>query len=336
MYRLFCGLALSLLLTGPVLFSSPAFAADAVDENAVSTQTDNVTLRDVADSQGLKRNGADSLRVSFKDEDKTAYLEGLKGESVLWRKAFTLPVEINPAKTDVMCTKGKLVILSQYPFSARFTNLTYSFDGNDLKLVSTNEGDPSQDIVERLVKLSASGSRAAFDKFIGEDHAMFYPGNYVTMGNVERILRGGHKAATAIGATNKEAALDRLAISLEAAAYLIGLSEGYAQDKDEPANWIDAFVSTSINVDAKIWAPVVNDYGYYLQKCGRHKEAIVAFQAVIKALPERTCAYLNLADSLYDSKSPKSARTNYLTYREQMEKNGKSGNVPARVLERIK
>lgn len=333
MYRLFCGLALSLLLNGPVLLAAPAFADD---KSTVSTEQENNTLRDVADSQGLKRNGADSLRVSFKDEDKTAYLEGLKGETVLWRKSFTLPVEINPAKTDVMCAKGKLVILSQYPFSARFANLTYSFDGNILNLVSTNEGDPSQDIVERLVKLSATGSRAAFDKYLGQEHAMFYPGSYVTIGNVERILQGGHKAATAIGASNKVAALDRLAISLEAAAYLIGLSESYADDKDEPGNWIDAFESTSLKIDAKIWAPVVNDYGYYLQKAGRHKEAIIAFQAVIKASPDRTCAYLNLADSLYATKSPQSARSNYLTYREQMEKNGQSGNVPFRVLERIK
>lgn len=313
---------------------APAFAADEAQK---TTEESNITLRDVADSAGLKRNGADALRVSFMDENKTAYLEGLKGENVIWRKPFTLPLEINPAKTDVMCAKGKLVILSQYPFSARFANLTYTFDGNALKLVSTNQGDPSQDIVERLVKLSSSGSRAAFDVYVGEEHAMFYPGSYVTMGNIERILQAGNKSAIASGATGKnDAALERLAITLDAASYLIGLSESYADDKEEPANWIDAFTSTSISLDAKIWAPVVNDYGFYLQRCGRHKEAIVAFQAVIKALPDRTCAYLNLADSLYDSKSPKSARTNYLTYREQMEKNGKSGSVPARVLERIK
>lgn len=328
-------LTLAAVLNSACLIESPVFAADEAQQS--NTEESNITLRDVADSAGLKRNGADTLRVSFKDEDKTAFLEGLKGEKVIWRKPFTLPLEINPAKTDVMCAKGKLVILSQYPFSARFANLTYTFDGNALKLVETSQGDPSQDIVERLIKLSATGSRTAFDAYVGNEHAMFYPGSYVTMGNVERILKGGHKSANASGASGKnEAALDRLAITLEAAAYLIGLSESYADDKEEPANWIDAFTNTSINVDAKIWAPVVNDYGFYLQRCGRQKEAIVAFQAVIKALPGRTCAYLNLADSLYDSKSPKSARANYLTYREQMEKNGKSGSVPARVLERSK
>jgi tetratricopeptide (TPR) repeat protein len=62
------------------------------------------------------------------------------------------------------------------------------------------------------------------------------------------------------------------------------------------------------------WGPCLNDYGYYCQRSGDLKTAQAVFEVVVKYLPDRVVALLNLADAEYALKHIGKARTLYQKY----------------------
>jgi len=79
-----------------------------------------------------------------------------------------------------------------------------------------------------------------------------------------------------------------------------------------------------------------NDYGFYLEQAGRVQDAIAVLSAVTDIDPNRTVAYLNLADAQYAAGQLADAKQNYAAYRQRMQQAGKADGVPARVLERLR
>ncbi|MBL0185327.1 MAG: hypothetical protein IPP97_06340 [Candidatus Obscuribacter sp.] len=302
----------------------------------------SVAIREVSDFKSLPLLKAKSIRMSFADQSYEdgkhfAYLEGVVGAKVVWKKPVLIPEDLNLAKTDVTASGHQITIISQLPFSAAYTSLTYTFDGDKVKLIATEHGDPSREVVDQLKSLATSGTRSAFDRFAKGDNSIMYPGQYVHRDAIETLLAAGHKAALKdFEAGRVKQALERLEIAFDASYYLVSLNEDLPGcDGKSPVRWLEAWTTSAIAMPAADWAPRLNDYGYFLQKLGRNKEAITVFETVIKDCPERTAAYLNLADSLYKVGSPKSARANYELYSTKMAKEGKKAQIPARVLERI-
>ncbi len=77
-----------------------------------------------------------------------------------------------------------------------------------------------------------------------------------------------------------------------------------------------------------------NDLGFYLEQGGRYKEAVVLLTEVIKAIPTRTVAYLNLADAYWGLSDTTNASINYCKYIELMKRRNLEKKIPERALER--
>lgn len=246
-------------------------------------------------AQALPHAGAQKLAVTFGGGENagsrgTGFLIGVKGNKVIWKKLLPLKQDVNTAKTDVDCRNGNIVVSFQYPGSAAYVSQTFSFDGKDLKLVGFKEGDPSQAVVDRLIKFAKSGSRAQYEKWTDQDNAIFYPGNYITAENVGTILKTGQKTAMALAAAGKYAqAAERMEIAMDGTEYLISLNGNLGDDvKESPRDWIEAWSDDSIQVAPSVWAPVLKDYGDILVKCKRSKEAKLMHAAAARALAKKS------------------------------------------------
>jgi hypothetical protein len=114
--------------------------------------------------------------------------------------------------------------------------------------------------------------------------------------------------------------------------------EALADHRD--GNKADAASASARLVSGALWKLVpispsnveaYNDLGFFLAEGGRPQEAATVLEEVIRAVPDRTVAYLNLGDAyagLHDS--PK-ARAAYLEYEKRMEAAGTASKIPKRV-----
>ncbi|MGH8256679.1 MAG: tetratricopeptide repeat protein [Steroidobacteraceae bacterium] len=78
-----------------------------------------------------------------------------------------------------------------------------------------------------------------------------------------------------------------------------------------------------------------NDYGFYLEQAKQPKQAIGVLAQVTDVDPNRTVAYLNLADADYSVGRMADAKANYSEYRQRMAASGKLNLMPARVAARL-
>ncbi|MGB7801192.1 tetratricopeptide repeat protein [Buttiauxella sp.] len=79
---------------------------------------------------------------------------------------------------------------------------------------------------------------------------------------------------------------------------------------------------------------IYNDYGFFLQQANRPSEAVKYLTIVINRNPNRTPAYLNLADSYWDIGNKSVAKVTYKKYVELMHKLGQSKMIPLRAMDR--
>jgi len=270
--------------------ASPAPATLAVG-TAVPETLANV---DVIDGAALKKAGATKLSVFFVEgadgsDGKTAFLLGTKAGKIVWKAPLPLKQEINRAKTDVICRKGQIHIISQFPGCAAYVNQIFSWDGVKAILVKTISGDPSQDEVNKLTAYAASGTRAQLDAWEEKEHNVFYPGNYINQDNLEKLLKGGQKAAQVLDKAGKPAlAAARMELCFDAGQDLVELVSGGSEETKTPAKWIGAWQADCIDMPAAKWTPMMKDYAQYLEKCGKKKQAQSVLEAMNKATTSTT------------------------------------------------
>lgn len=87
----------------------------------------------------------------------------------------------------------------------------------------------------------------------------------------------------------------------------------------------------SISTISKTQISTVNDLAFYMGKYGLYSNAVDLLGKVIIADPERTPAYLNLGDSLWDSNEKSEANKYYAIYVQKMTQAAKGNKVPERV-----
>ncbi|QKF78275.1 tetratricopeptide repeat protein [Arcobacter defluvii] len=78
-----------------------------------------------------------------------------------------------------------------------------------------------------------------------------------------------------------------------------------------------------------------NDLAYYLQLSNKNKEAIFILEKIIEKFPNRTVAYLNLADAYNGLNNKDNAKQNYKKYIELMKLDNKKSKIPIRVFEHL-
>ena len=76
-----------------------------------------------------------------------------------------------------------------------------------------------------------------------------------------------------------------------------------------------------------------NDIAYYLQQSGANAEAIFLLEKILEKFPNRTVAYLNLADAYNGKNENQKTKQNYEKYINLMKQDGKESKIPQRVLE---
>lgn len=82
---------------------------------------------------------------------------------------------------------------------------------------------------------------------------------------------------------------------------------------------------------------ILNNKGFFLYKYKYYKEALLFFNKTIELFPNRTVAYLNIADCYWELNEKTKAITHYNKYLELLQLQNKNQMlVPKRVYERIK
>lgn len=79
----------------------------------------------------------------------------------------------------------------------------------------------------------------------------------------------------------------------------------------------------------------INNYAFFLQRAGQPEAAIKLLKKLVGLKPNRTVAWLNLADAYWDAKQFTSARDCYAKYKRIMEEVNRGSAVPVRVHERL-
>lgn len=85
---------------------------------------------------------------------------------------------------------------------------------------------------------------------------------------------------------------------------------------------------SSYNIDDVV---ELNDAAFYLNQLGHPKVSLEILKKVIQLDPNRTVAYLNLADAYLALKNQSQAQSNYLIYANKMKKSGLSDQIPKRI-----
>jgi len=279
--------------------------------------------------------GAAAVRVIVRGNENVV-LVGTRGKTVVWKKQFPLPEEVNTPKTNPTCKGRTIELYSQFPFSAYTKVYTFSWDGHSIKYLSTRSEDPSAETLEEAIRAAETGDTVKLSSLYAEGNYLpiFYPMNYIGNSTLAEAIKRGHTAATKLYKAEKsrEAAV-RLALMFD---LTVALANTVAGDDDSstkaPDKWLHAW--KSLEVEGADYVYALNDYGFFLQQAGDHKGAIPIFNIVIKEDPQRAVAYLNLADSLWALDRKGEAKAHYKTYQRLMAEANKGIPLPPRVAER--
>jgi hypothetical protein len=82
---------------------------------------------------------------------------------------------------------------------------------------------------------------------------------------------------------------------------------------------------------------IINDYAFFLEQAGEYKTATNILDKIVApyAFPNRTVAYLNLADAYAGLGDSVKAKANYSKYADMMKTSGKQSKIPKRVSQYI-
>lgn len=228
-------------------------------------------------------------------------------------------------------------------------------DDQDSNLLAANHlpRASTDTYVKGVLNMARNGTRKDYDKLDTEASE--------ELANVWQVI-GRDDLASLIQDVNKKAyasyqkhdlagACDRLYCGLDCAA-MFGRSlgwgnghlEGVELNQAKPLIWLDSFAELntelpclssdrSCSFKGTQYLAAVNNYAYYLQLQGKHSEAIPVFQKIVEIDPDRTVAYLNLADSLWAVGKKFEAGQRYAEYLSSCQKEH-FDDVPGRVKQR--
>lgn len=246
----------------------------------------------------------------------------------------TLPFsgKINMAKTDALYDPkdGLIHIFSQMPFRAFYYEAAYKWDRSNLRmtLVGEKHGDPSQEALDQAKTLLAKGKLKAAGEKLKD---MLYPGAYYDANEMAVLfLKHAHRIALEKFRAGNNDSWIIFEEAIEAFNNIVG------------ANWILDFKSRADyekSAYAKYLAfsdfiAIINDYGFMLEQAGKSKDAVMLLGYVTRVAPDRTPAYLNLADALYKSGKKQEAGGYYKTYIKLMKSENREKEIPPRATER--
>ena len=252
---------------------------------------------------------------------------------MIWERQFPWNQSkgfLNPAKANANCKAGSIQIYSQMPFSAFTYVQTFRWQNQQLSYIADRNEDRSAETVERLIEQTTEGQDIVFSE---ETFGIFYPHRYIYADKLAEAIARGHKIALALYAQgNPKAAAQRLEKMFNLTVKLTEIV-GSSSASLPPQQWVESW--KEIEMTPQSYVAALNDYDFFLQEIGDHRQAIPIFKMAIAADQNRSVAYLNLADSLWAQGNRAEATKNYQSYQLLMKKAQQLSNMPNRVSERL-
>ncbi|BBI35748.1 hypothetical protein KCTCHS21_51470 [Cohnella abietis] len=243
---------------------------------------------------------------------------------------------VNTAKLEISTNKNQIEVWTQYPFRASYTKAVLEWSSNKLKVISHEYGDPTAEFFDKKKSLLRNKDiLGLIDLENSEDpfYPSAYEGNY-TLGAPTLVL--AHQKALAIHKKNIKAAISYLEYGFSQYSYgygPFGYSDGTVTKEDFVASEYDSYPESRMSLN--VYVGIYNDYGYFLSLDGRNKEAKLVLSNVIKLVPTRTVAYLNIADVEWTLGQKTAAKEHYKQYIKLLGSKATS-IAPKRVQERLK
>ncbi len=315
-----------------LFLSIPARASHPVSEDVLNhiKVTGSSDIRDIQNFPPSRLpDGIKSLFIITMPDDRTKIILTGRGKDGIFHSFGRVEFngELNIAKTDIFYDEedGLIHIYSQMPYSAFYYGATYRWDKESEKLLIVKEWqeDPSAEALKEVEYLLSAGE---IDKASEKLNNMFYPGHYYDICEMEvKFLRSAHKKALEQykKGSNDGWKVIKTAISVLGDKWVFRFNS----QKDYEKSDFNKYMTYNDFISA------VNDYGFFMEQAGKTGDAIFVLTYVLKLSPDRTPAYLNLADALYKDGSKEKAKKYYKTYMELMKKEGK--DIPSRVYERL-
>lgn len=245
--------------------------------------------------------------------DDRLFLVAQSGDGVRRRLvAHLAETHFNLVKLRVSSDAAHIYIWSQLPFRAMSMDTVLVWDGRTLAVQAREVTDPTFDYFERREQLIAARDLDGL-MALAQDQHLLYPGAYEGYySQPPRILRLAHaRALERYRAGSLPDALLLLHFGVETYAAIFGHWPG------EPIG--DSGPYAEYRLPDWQLAPIMNDYAFFLSESGNHQAAEPILRQVLQVAPDRTVAYLNLADVLWNLGRPEEARAYYRQYLERMQ-----------------
>jgi len=242
---------------------------------------------------------------------------------------------LNTSKIDFTTDGNHIYVWSQAPFSAYQSSVDLEWSGDRFYYVTHDYDDPTARYYEEksallkaknldgLIDLHEDGPPAYFAAYAD---AFLLAGPTLKFAQQKAIQANKKSAKTALAYI--EYGLDQYAEAFYGTA-------DYRDGKLTKAGIVgsdDLYPEGRLTLG--VYVAALNDYGYYLDLTGRTKEAKRVLDNVVKLVPSRTVAYLNLADVEWKLGQKAAAKTHYKQYWKLLG-NKASSVAPKRVQERI-
>ncbi|WP_239617851.1 tetratricopeptide repeat protein [Cohnella mopanensis] len=233
-------------------------------------------------------------------------------------------------KLDFSTEKNHIHVWSQASSSAFESNVELEWAGDAFYVVSHDYDDPTEryfKVKERLIQ--TKNIEGLIDQY--NHDAVSYPAAYESFYTLSTpALKLAHQQALQVQKKDIKTAISYLEYGLHQYVGVNDYKSGKLQKSDIVASPAD---KRQLSLGA--YVEILNDYGYFLSLAGRNKEAKPILANVIKLVPTRTVAYINLADVEWTLGQKSAAKAHYQQYWKLL--GSKASTIaPKRVKDRMK
>jgi hypothetical protein len=298
---------------------------------------DTSTLEDITviKCEGIQYNGAQRIEFHYDRSRNELRLVGITSNNTLFVIARTRPErEAVGTIFDHRCDGDTVSITQRFPSKSVFITQVYIWDGKTIRQIKTEFTDQNAEIIDSAFEEALKGNLA---EAISSLKGLNYPWNYFACDAIQQGLEKGHKASFRIQETK---GFNQAATALENTFEFMSEVHEYCRTSEPetrvvgPKRWLETFAQCGIPKSK--YVPALNDYGFFLQQAGKNGKAVQILSLVISEDPERTVAYLNLADAQWSLGKRLDSIKNYSRYNRMTVDSEKADKVPARVMERLK
>ncbi|WP_154656956.1 tetratricopeptide repeat protein [Hugenholtzia roseola] len=230
------------------------------------------------------------------------------GEEIL--QEIKLNYAFNASKiTHCVYRAGKIWICSQEAYSANTNCGIYEINKKSLKLIYQNQVDydPAKSALQAARQAAISGE---IEKSVFLYDKVIYPQNY--MNPKDEALRLLHNAHLKAQDFYEQGRYDSAVQTIEAFFGFWGA--GYLKKFEDEAHFLATFESPNSRLQAIQVQRMLSDYGLYLLKAGRYRDALAWNTYVFSFSATIPFAVLRLADTHHEREELEKAKFYYQEY----------------------